>query len=576
MASVNAAPGGLTGFIDRGRKIELQFILMTILFACVAFVVLTPMWQILTQSFQVSKPGEAARWGFEGWKAVFTETSLQKAAWNTVTLSVTRQLFALTGAIFIAWLLARTDVPGRKIFEFVFWLAFFLPALTITLSWILVLDPQFGLLNQLLRGFKDGNGPFNIYSFAGIVWVHVMGTSLAVQVMILTPAFRNMNSAFEEASRISGASTMGTMVRIFIPLMMPVIVAVLMLSFLRSLEAFEIEQILGTPIGLYVFSTWIYDTLYQHIPRYDAVSALAIVMILLCTGLIFLQRRVVGKRQYTTVTGQFVSNPIRLGKWRIPTAVFLGFMCIIIVGVPMVFSVMGTFMKLFGFFIQDPWTLKQWETALKDRLLARAVGNTIVLAVSTAIVAIAVHSLIAYVIVRTRYVARSALDFLTWMPFTIPGIILSLGLLTMFLQPQFRPLYGTMPTLVIALVISGMPFAVQIMKSNLMQISKDLEEASFVSGGNWFHTYRRVVLPLISPTLVVIGVISFISSARNISQVALLSNTSIRPMSIMQLDYIAEGKYEVAAVIATILLFMSVILALVARVFGFRGVGSNQ
>jgi len=237
----------------------------------------------------------------------------------------------------------------------------------------------------------------------------------------------------------------------------------------------------------------------------------------------------------------------------------------------MVFSVMGTFMKLFGFFIQDPWTLKQWETALKDRLLARAVGNTITLAVSTAIVAVLLHSLIAYVIVRTRYFARGALDFLTWLPFTVPGIILSLGLLTMFLQPQFRPLYGTMVTLVVALVISGMPFAVQIMKSNLMQLSRDLEEASWVTGGGWLHTYRRIVLPLISPTLVVIGVISFISAARNISQVALLSNTSIRPMSIMQLDYIAEGKYEVAAVIATILLFVSVILALVARVFGYKG-----
>ncbi len=574
MASITTAPG-LTG-VKQGRRIELQFILMTILFAGVAFMVITPMWQILTQSFQVSKPGEAARWGLDGWKAVFGETALQKAALNTVTLSVVRMVFSLTGAIFIAWLLARTDVPGAKIFEFVFWLAFFLPALTITLSWILVLDPQFGLLNQLLRGFKEGNGPFNIYSFAGIVWVHVMGTSLAVQVMILTPAFRNMNSAYEEASRISGASTMGTMLRIFVPLMMPAIVAVMMLSFLRSLEAFEIEQILGTPIGLYVFSTWIYDTLYQHIPRYDAVSALAIVMIILCTGLIFIQRRVIGSRQYTTVTGQFVSSPIRLGKLRIPVALFLGLMCVVIIGVPMVFSVMGTFMKLFGFFIAEPWTLKQWETALKDRLLARAIGNTITLAVSTAIVAIIVHSLIAYVIVRTRYVARGALDFLTWMPFTIPGIILSLGLLTMFLQPQFRPMYGTMPTLVIALVISGMPFAVQIMKSNLMQLSRDLEEASWVSGGSWLYTFRRVVLPLISPTLVVVGVISFISSARNISQVALLSNTSIRPMSIMQLDYIAEGKYEVAAVIATILLFMSVILALVARVFGYRGVGTNQ
>ena len=557
------------------RKIELQSVLITILMAIVAFVVIYPMIQVVLQSFQVSKPGEVADWGLDGWEAVFTESALQKAVYNTISLSIVRQAIALVGAVFVAWLLARTDVPGAKIFEFIFWLAFFLPSLTVTLSWILVADPQFGLLNQLLRGFQDGDGPFNIYSFWGIVWVHVMGTSLAIKVMILTPAFRNMNSSFEEASRVSGASTLGTMIRIFVPLMLPVIVAIEFLALLASLQAFEIEQILGTPIGLYVFSTWIYDTLYQHVPRYDAVAALAVLMMIGASGLIMLQRFLVSNRNYTTLTGQFQANLIHLGSWRWPTFAFLFIMAFTIIGVPAVFSLMGTFMKLFGFFIEEPWTLKQWETALNDRLLARALQNTAVLAVSTAAVAIFVHSLIAYVIVRTRYFARGAMDFLTWLPFTVPGIILSLALLTMFLQPVFRPLYGTMLTLVIALVISGMPFAVQIMKGSFLQLGKELEEASWVSGGSWWYTYRRVVLPLLSPTLVVIGVISFISAARNISQVALLSNTSIRPLSIMQLDYIAEGKYEVAAVIATILLFMSLALALVARVFGYRGISTH-
>ena len=149
---------------------------------------------------------------------------------------------------------------------------------------------------------------------------------------------------------------------------------------------------------------------------------------------------------------------------------------------------------------------------------------------------------------------------------------MSLALLTMFLQPVARPLYGTMFTLVLSLVISGMPFAVQLIKSAFVQLSLDLEEASLVSGVTWWQTYRRIVLPLISPTVVVVGVITFIGAGRNISQVALLSNTSTRPLSMMQLDYISQGNYEVAAVIATILLLLSAALALVARRFGFRGI----
>ena len=215
-----------------------------------------------------------------------------------------------------------------------------------------------------------------------------MGTSLAIKVMILTPAFRNMNSSFEEASRVSGASTLGTMIRIFVPLMLPVIVAIEFLALLASLQAFEIEQILGTPIGLYVFSTWIYDTLYQHVPRYDAVAALAVLMMIGASGLIMLQRFLVSNRNYTTLTGQFQANLIHLGSWRWPTFAFLFIMAFTIIGVPAVFSLMGTFMKLFGFFIEEPWTLKQWETALNDRLLARALQNTAVLAVGTAAVAI--------------------------------------------------------------------------------------------------------------------------------------------------------------------------------------------
>jgi ABC-type Fe3+ transport system permease subunit len=110
------------------------------------------------------------------------------------------------------------------------------------------------------------------------------------------------------------------------------------------------------------------------------------------------------------------------------------------------------------------------------------------------------------------------------------------------------------------------------MKSNLLQMSKELEEASWLSGAGWWHTYRRILLPLISPSLVVITVISFIAAARNVAQVALLSNASIRPLSIMQLEYIAQGKYEVASVMATMLLFVSLGLALIVRAFGYRSI----
>jgi iron(III) transport system permease protein len=553
--------------LARGR-FELQTVLLTLLLLLVALVIITPLVSIVLQS-----PG--------GWGAVLTDRTLHTAAWNTLSLAVVRQLISGALAVFVAWLLARTDVPGGKTFEFLFWLAFFLPALTVTLSWILLLDPQFGLINQALRAFGTTlgvlpagakSGPLTIYSFLGIVWLHVVGTSTAIKVMILTPAFRNMNSALEEAARMAGASTFRTVWGIFIPLMLPTIVAVELLAILNSLQAFEIEQIVGVRFNFYVFSTWIFDALSQQVPRRDVVSAFSVVVMVVAIAGILLQRRYFAGRTYTTVTGQFQSQKLKLGGARWPAAAFLGFLVLLIVGVPLVFSVTGTFMKLFGFFIADPWTLKQWQTAFSDRLLVQSLWNTLELGLGTALVGVALQSVIAYAVVKTRYAGRATLDFVSWLPFTIPGIILSLGLLTMMLQPAFRWLYGTMASMILALIIANMPFGVQIMKASLMQLGNELEEASRNCGAGWFRTYVRIVLPLISPTLVVVGVISFIGAARNISQVALLSNTAIRPLSMMQLDYLSEGKYEVASVIATILLAVSLGLALVARLFGYKGV----
>lgn len=549
--------------------------MLTGLTLAVLFITVYPIVQIALQSFQATLPGQTPVWSLDGWKAVWTERGLQSAAWNTVTLTIVRQGIAIVVGILIAWILARTDVPGASLFEFLFWLAFFFPSLTVALSWILLLDPQFGLINQTLRAIGLGqgtNGPLTIYSYWGIVWVQLMATTIAVKVMLLTPAFRNMNASFEEASYVAGSSTLGTLRRIFIPLMLPVILAVQLLAILRALEAFEIEQILGGRINLRVFSTWIYSTLNQQPPRFDAVCALAIVTIMVALVLILLQRNLTANKSYTTVTGKFGGQLVPLGRWRWPLTATIALLLVLIIGVPIVLSIMGTFMKLFGFFKEDGWSLQHWNAALQDRTLARALGNTLTLAVGTALVSVLLHSLLAYVLVRTRFFGRGALDIVSWLPFAVPGVVLSLGLVTMFLQPMFRPIYGTMAALVLALTIAGMPFAVQITKSSLMQIGTELEEASWVSGANGLRTYLRVVLPLLSPTLVVTAIITFLSATRNIAQVALLSTPATQPLSVLQLNYLVEGKYEVASVLSVILMGISLVLALLARLFGYRGI----
>jgi iron(III) transport system permease protein len=390
-------------------------------------------------------------------------------------------------------------------------------------------------------------------------------------VMLLTPAFRNMNASFEEASRVAGANTPRTLMRIFVPLMLPAILAVQLLVIMRALESFEVEQVLGPPARIQVMATWIYASFLQRLPRIDAASALAVIMLASMLSLVAFQNRVLGNRRFTTLTGKFQGQPLKLGRWKWPAFALFVLIAGLVMAVPFVFASLGTFMKLFGFFSADMWTLNHWQTALADRDLARSLQNTLILAFGTAVAVVVLNSLIAYVIVRTRFFGRRVLDLLTWLPFTVPGILLSLALLTMFLTPLFRPLYGSIITLILAGVISGLPLAAQVLKANLMQFGAELEEASWVTGADWLRTYRRIVLPLLAPTLLVVALIAFIGAARNIAQVALLSNAANRPLSMLQLDYMAQGKFELASVVACLIMFLTIGLALVARVFGYKG-----
>jgi len=558
--------------IRRRRAVEAESVFCSAVLAVVAFGVLFPIVLVVLESFQVAPPGQPAAYGLDGWRAALSEPGLRSALVNTLTVTLVRQLLSLPLAVLIAWLLARTDLPGRRWIEFAFWAAFFLPTLTVTLSWILLLDPEYGLVNTSVAALV-GRRPFDIYSFWGIVWVHVVTGSLTVKVILLTPAFRNMNTAFEEASYVAGATTLRTALRITVPVMAPVIISVLLLGTMVSLQTFEVEQVLGLPFRFFVFSTTVYDLLVTRVPRYDAATALAVLVLLAMLPLVFMQQWITRRRLFTTVTGQFRNQPHRLGAWRWPALALLLAVTVVVLVVPVAFAVLGTFMKLFGFFhIADPWTLGNWKTVLTDDLFLRSLRNTVVLAVSTAVIAVLIHALIAYIVVRTRYAGRRLLDTISWLPFTVPGIILGLALLWLFLGiGVLRPLYGTMALLVVAGVISGMPLGVQIIKSGLLQLGSELEEASRIVGASWWTTYRRIVLRLMAPTLMAVAMITFVGAARNIGNIALLATSANRPLSILQLDYIAQRKFEEAVVVACIIMFISLAGALVARFLGLRG-----
>ncbi len=549
-----------------------QTLLLTLFMVFVAILVLTPLFLLFFNSFQVGRPGEGVVYGLDGWREAFASPGIREAVYNTFSLSIARQTIASVLGIFLAWLLARTDIPKRGWLEFGFWLSFFLPALPVTLGWILLLDPKYGLLNEWLMMLPFiSNPPFDIYSYWGIVWVHLTATTIGVKVMLLTPAFRNLDASLEESSRVLGAGTIQTLLRIIIPVMMPAILVATILGFIRSLEAFEIELILGVPIGLQVFSTTIHAFVTHEPPQFPPATALATFFLAFLLVMVALQQLYVRRKTFTTVTGRsFSARPTALERWRMPAFIVVLIIVLTITVVPTFFLVLGTFMKLFGFFnIKDPWTLENWRYVLADPIMLRSIKNTLMLGLMTAGLNVSLSSLVAYVIVKTRFKARGVLDFLTWLPWSIPGILLGMALLwSLLLVHRFVPIYGTTLALAIAMTIAGLPLSVQVIKSFLLQLSDELEEASRVSGASWFSTYRRILLPLLLPALAVVGLLDFIRAARNISTVILLATGETRTLSLLMLDFAAGAELERATVVAAITVLLVVVLSLIVRFLG--------
>ena len=501
--------------------------LMIVLIGFMGFYILYPLALILINSFNVATIGEPTRWGFGAWIEAFTEYGAGEALWNTIHLTVVRQAIVFPLGVFLAWILSRTNIPFARGFEFLFWISFMLPSVASTYGWMLLLDPDFGLVNTW---FDDllGVMPFDIYSFWGIVWVHTVA-GLDTKVMLLTPAFRRMDAAMEEASLLCGAGTLRTMFRVTLPVMTPILVVVLLLSLVRLFESFETELLLGTPWGFFVYSTMIVDLAQQDPPLTNQAAALGSIILVFLAVFIPLQRKLIGARQFTTVTSHFKAKLIDMGPWKYLVAASMGLICFLAVGVPILSALGGSLMVRFGFFdLPQTWTLEYWRVALNDPRLMLALQNTLIIAVVSAVVGpiLFLFSLIAYIIVRTRLPGRSVLDSICWLPSAVPGVLAGLGLLWMFLgTPFFRPLYGTLFLLIIASMMGGITLATQVLKANFIQLGKELEEASLTSGAGFWGTYFRIVLPLMGQTMALIAVLKFLFAARTASSVILLATS---------------------------------------------------
>jgi iron(III) transport system permease protein len=559
----------------RSMKARKGYFIMAAVLLSLGFFLIWPVLLILINSFNTADDWlvDPRVWGFDHWNTAFVKPDLLVTIWNSVMIWGLTAAISFPVGVTIAWILARTKIPWSRQLEFLFWVAYMVPSLPVTIAWINLLDPYIGFINVALMElpFID-EGPFNIFSVEGIVWVNLMGNGIVLKVMLLTPAFRNMDAAMEEAARVSGAGNLRTALKVTLPLMITPMVLVLALQLLRVFQSFETELLLGEPFNFYVYSTKIYALVRTEIPNYGEAAALASVTMLIIALIIPLQRWIIQRRRYTTLTGSFKPGLVDFGNWNYVLFAAIVLLLVVLSIMPVMVLILGSFMTRIGYF-ELGFTLDHWVAVLDNPVFSLALKTTLIIATVAAICSPLLFSVLAYILVRTHLPWRVVLDWVIWGSGAIPGILAGLGLLWLFLgTPGLAFLYGSLWALILVVILQGNTTGVNVLKGVFVQVGADMEEAARASGAGWMRTYFRIWLPLLMPTLALLAVLNFVSAAGVTSSIILLASRETITLSLLALRLTTElaDQREAASIVSIFIVVLTVGMAIPLRALSLR------
>jgi iron(III) transport system permease protein len=474
----------------------------TVLLLLVLLLTVYPLGMLLWGSVRSAGPGLPGELTLDGYINAYTDIATYRTWANSFMLATAVTLLSTLLAVMFAFIATRTDVPLRGLLVPVMTLSFIMPAVFLSLSWALLGHPRAGLLNQLSRQLLGIPTIWDSYSWQGMILVMSL-SGVAFKFLLLVGAFKAMDMALEEASRMAGASRRATLVRVGLPILAPTILGVMALSFIRALQASETPLFLGFPARIYVFSTRIIDYLTNYVPaRFPEAGALAMTGVLVMLGLVLLQWRVLGNREFITITGKGYRPDIwHLGRVKYVLSALIVLYILLALVMPGIQLVLGSIQRIFGVYSWQGLTLANYLEAISSPVIQRAARNTLLISAAGGLIAMLVTMGIAYVVARTRYSGRRVLDLAVWAPWTMPGVVLGIGVLWAYISiPGLRNMYGTPWLLLVGVVVTVIPVGVRVMAGTLGQLSYDLEEVARIHGAPWWRTFRSVVFPLILPS----------------------------------------------------------------------------
>ena len=481
-------------------RLDSKFIVIAISVLLLLYFIVMPLLVLIYDSLFIN-----GVFDISNYKDVYGKKVNWKALTNTIQLSLIVMVASVIVTFPLAWLVGRTDLPGKKTFRTVLVASYMIPPYVGAIAWVQLLNPSVGYLNEFFKFiFGLQKAPFDIYTMGGLAWVLTLFYSPFAFITI-SRAMEKMDPTLEEAARISGSSPLKTLWDVTLPLMMPSIVAGGLLVFIAAASCFGIPAIVGMPGNIEVMTTRIVTFLYMGDDKgiRDA-TALAVSMMVVANGLLMFMSWMLSHKDYTTISGKSTRpNMVELGKWKWPAFAVVAGYAIIAVILPLSSIVVTSFLvSMSKGLALDNFGIDAWIPVVTSSQYMESVWRSIGYGIVAACIGTVLALFVAYLSVKTNITGRSIPDLLVVLGGATPSIVIALALIVTFSGNYGLNLYSTMWILIVSYLVKYMTMSVRTIAASLSQVHISLEEAALSSGASWIRTCKDIIMPLVAPSIV--------------------------------------------------------------------------
>jgi iron(III) transport system permease protein len=536
----------------------------------IGFLSLYPTFFLFYGSFTDAPLGLPGNFTLENYIRAYSDPEAYPLLFNSFIFGIGASGLSIVFALTLAWITIRTNAPLRRLFELTAIIPNILPPILVSISWVMLLNPSNGLINaSLVKIFGLEQGPFNIYSMPGLIFVEALIlTPLAF--LIVAAALKSMDPSLEESAKTLGSGEFGVMRRITFPLIRPAILAAATLNFVRAVESFDTPAIIALPARIEVFTTKIWREALGSFPtNHNLAATYGVGILAIALLFVYLYRRFTSQvESFSTVTGKgFRPHQIDLGPWRFAATGLAFSLLVLLVVLPILVLLL---VALLPYYHVPTW--QTWQNLSVDNFryvwatprVHRAFMNSIILALVGATVCMLLASLASYITVRTRITGRGIIEALVFIPWAFPGTALALGLLWAYVDFPI-PIYATIWIILIAYVTRFLPYGLRAVTSTIIQVHKELEEASIVCGAGFLATFRRVLIPMMRPGVMAGWIILVTIFMREFSATLFLYSPGAEPLGPLLYFLYLDGMRGRVAAIGLVISVISVILIAAAQ-----------